>query len=203
MTATASRLCFDAATHTYTLNGKILPSVTRILEDVKIINYDHIPWHTRQMALERGSQVHLATQLDDELDLDESSLDGDYELPGYLEGWRAFRRAMDIERFDHIEKRMHDPLGFAGTMDRYIDGIVLDIKTNEAPWWVRIQLAAYAHMAGKENLTVARRMAVELHRDGTFKLFEFPIADQRKDFQTFCAALRVYQEKDSHRKGGV
>lgn len=156
------------------------------------------------MALERGRFVHTATQLDDEDDLDESTL-GD-ELPPYVAAWRKFRADMGFTSFDLIEHRMYDPqLGFAGTLDRFISasGILIDIKTNLAPWWVRIQLSAYKHMLDQQYPGGVRRMAVELHRNGTYRVIEFPIVDHRHDFQTFVAALRVWQEKESHRRRGV
>ncbi len=192
-------LTFDAAAHRYSLDGKVLPSVTQVLEDVGIIDYSGIPWDTRQMALTRGSNVHLATQLDDEGDLDEESA-GD--LMGYVQAWRAARAHLKLDRFDHIERRMaHTQFLFAGTTDREVGNVIVDLKTNEAPWWVRIQLAAYQCLAehnGAESVT--RRIAVELHPDCTFKIFEFGAREYRDDLQTFLAALRVRNEKQLNRR---
>lgn len=157
------------------------------------------------MALERGRHVHTATQLDDEQDLDEASVTE--EIFPYLIAWRRFRAETEIgqQPLERIEHRMHDDMGFAGTLDRFwlIGGILLDIKTSIAPWWVRFQLAAYKQMLDKEYKGAVRRMAIELHKDSTFKLLEFPVAEQRSDFQTFVAALRVWQEKQIHNRRGV
>lgn len=195
---TTLELQFDSATHTYSLGDRILPSVTQVMESVGIIDYSFLPHETREMALERGRHVHTATQLDDEQDLDEASLTG--ELPQYLAAWRSFV-ATTGHRFSLIEHRMHHQFGFAGTLDRFVpidakSGIVIDIKTNTAPEWVALQLSAYAAMLEAERPgLVARRMAVELRRDGTFRAMEFRVADQRRDFETFLAALRVCQYK--------
>ena len=58
-------LDFDPKSHTYRVGRLVLPSVTQILETVRIIDYSHIPWPTREMALFRGSWVHEATAMDD------------------------------------------------------------------------------------------------------------------------------------------
>jgi hypothetical protein len=178
--------------------------VTQVLEDCGIIDYSMIPGDTRQMALERGRDVHTATQFDDEGDLDETTID---ELLPYVQAWRNFRKEAGMVDFYLVEHRMADPaMNFAGTLDRFTlegGGILIDIKTNLAPWWVRIQLAAYKHLLDQEVNSAARRMAVELHKDGTFRVIEFPVAQQRADFQTFCAALRIYQEKQEEKRKGI
>ena len=200
----SSGLHFDHVSHRYKLDGRVLPSVTQVLENVGIIDYDGIPWETRQMALTRGSNVHLATQLDDEGDLDEDSV-GD--LMGYVKAWRAAKAALGITSFSHIEKRMaHSGFRYAGTMDRMFKGPsgtgeIIDIKTNTAPWWVRIQLAAYQCLAIANNLgAVSVRIAVELHPDGTFNAMMFGEREYRDDLQTFLAALRVMNEKELNRR---
>jgi len=190
-------LHFDSVAHRYTLDGVVLPSVTQVLEDVGIIDYSGIPWDTRQMALTRGSNVHLATQLDDEGDLDEST-----DLMPYVRAWRAARAHLKFDYFDHIEHRMaHGQFLYAGTTDRELPGAIVDIKTNDAPWWVRIQLAAYQCLAeANGSPPITRRIAVQLHADETFKIFEFGAREYRDDLQTFLAALRVRNEKEMNRR---
>jgi len=189
---------FDEATHTYTLNGIVLPSVTQVLEDVGLIDYSFIPGSMRDVYLRRGSAVHLATAYDDVGDLDEESLKP--ELRGYLEAWRKFR-ADSRFTWDRIEyQRFHRQYGYAGTLDRQgsVDArmntrTVVDIKTGHAPTWVRYQLAAYAGLY--EKPIGWRRMAVELHDDGTYGVTEFPCREFLSDFQVFLAALTVFSAK--------
>lgn len=199
-------LQFEETTHTYSVDGRVVPSVTQVLEDCGIIDYSMIPGDTRQMALERGRHVHAAAQFDDEEALEESSVTE--EIFPYLIGWRRFRAEVPLGAgpFDMIETRGHHGYGFAGTLDRSWKPqysptrIILDIKTSAAPWWVRLQLAAYAAIF---DFPGCRRIAVELHRDSTYKVIEFPIAEQKHDFQTFIAALRVWQEKTQHSRRGI
>lgn len=52
-------LKFDEKTHTYTLGGKVLPSVTQILEAVLFHNkYDGVDEETLKLASEKGKIVH-------------------------------------------------------------------------------------------------------------------------------------------------
>lgn len=199
MTATApvSILTFDEQTHRYFLDGRPVPNVTSVLEDVGIIDYDYLPLMTRERALERGRNVHLLTQFDDEGDLDENSVPE--ELDPYLAAWRKFRADSGFAH-DLIEHRGYHPMyRYAGTLDRrgrFADGrgaVLLDIKTSAAPWWVRIQLASYA--AFFENPMKYRRMSVELHDDATFRIQEFPCREYIRDFGVFTAALTVFNEK--------
>ena len=195
-------LNFDAPTHTYRWNGVVVPSVTQVLEDVGIIDYSYIPWGTREMALERGRFVHEATHLDDLGDLDEGALDE--ELLPYLMAWRRFRLDSGIV-LDKVEERGYHPqFGYAGTLDRTgtVQGscgwgaaveVLLDIKTSQAPAWARYQTAAYA--AFYPDPRRYRRMAVELHKDETYKIFEYDGKDWQKDFGVFCAALTTYKVK--------
>jgi hypothetical protein len=55
-------LHFDAAAHTYSVNGVVKPNVTSILEDVGIVDYSAVPAQNRELGLARGRVVHLITQ---------------------------------------------------------------------------------------------------------------------------------------------
>lgn len=53
------KLKFDEETHTYTLGGKVLPSVTSILEAVLFHNkYDGVDEETLKLASEKGRLIH-------------------------------------------------------------------------------------------------------------------------------------------------
>lgn len=190
----STELHFDEATHTYTKDGVVIPSVTQVMESVGIIDYSMIPWETREVALKRGSDVHLLTQFEDEGDLLEASVEP--HLRGYLAAWRRFKVEHEIGRLPItlMEHRGCHDFGYAGTLDRLFGTrVLLDIKTGAAPWWVRIQLAAYREMLKRGPLI---RIALELHKDGTYRPRECPMLEHRYDFDTFVAALRIAREKE-------
>lgn len=202
---------FDEPTHTYRWNGKVVPSVTQVLENVKIIDYDFIPHDTREMALERGRLVHQATHFDDEGDLDEATLDP--MLAGYVAAARNWQRdsGFQVEADDagkrFIEYRgFQEKFGYAGTLDRRgtigVNGkrfaTVADYKTNDAPYWTAYQLAGYC--AFFDSPRTFTRLAVELHADGSYKVYEFDGKTWQQDFSVFLAALTVWKVKDEHNR---
>lgn len=202
---TVNTLTFDAATHTYQLDGQEIPSVTQVLESVGLIDYSHIPWSTREMALERGRAVHEAIELDLEGDLDEESAD-EAGVLGYVQAARNARAALGILLPDAWEQRVyHERWQYAGTLDLRAGSILLDWKTNQAEYWVRYQLAAYAaciaQVDGRTHWGAAlvRRVCIELHPDSTYCLYEFGAESLFDDLQTFLAALRVHREKTNLR----
>lgn len=199
---TASALHFDEASHTYTLDGRRLESVTEVLEGAGLVDYSFIPGATRTMALERGSAVHMATAFDDEGDLDEAALDK--SLLPYLEGWRKFR-SDEGAVFEQIEHRGYHPqFLYAGTKDRRVrlpkrsgSAFDLDIKCGKAQPWVWIQIAAYQGMDASPRCTLP--FVVELPGDGTWREYPRP-ADWSFDryFNFFLSCLTVYRLKQSH-----
>jgi hypothetical protein len=185
-------LIFDEANHLYLLAGKLVPSVTRVLEATGLIDYSFLGVR-RYYYLERGRKVHRAAHEDDEGRLNEDETEP--EILGYVDGWRSFRRDYGFVP-NRIEQRVcHRRLGYAGTLDRtglVRDGseIILDIKSGIAPDAVRYQLAAYA--ACLPHPRTRRRRCVELHNDGTYRVIGFATADYQRDFDKYRQALNEF-----------
>lgn len=187
------RFSFDPETRIYHLDNGTIPSVTEVMKSVGIID---TAWFTEDAAW-RGNCIHFACQLDDEGDLDESSLSP--EIGGYLGAKRRLYREIGGFTPTHIEVPMfyEDDSGlvFGGRADRfgYIDGslekpfIVLDFKSGSIARWVCIQLAAYSMFFPD----CFRRIAAELRSDGTYNLQEFPIFERRRDVGIFRSAFAV------------
>jgi hypothetical protein len=172
--------------HEYTIDGKVYPGVTTILGDV----YGRFPYP--EGAAERGHHVHLATQLFDEDDLDDESLDP--LVAGYLEGWKRFRDEMDFVP-TQIEKLVHNEVyGYCGTLDRIgtMKGklYLIDIKSGAKEWWHRIQTAAYALCLPPD--TVFKRASVYLSAEGKYKI-DYYI--NKQDYHDWLSTLRVWQIK--------
>src|SRR5687767_7346130 len=81
---------FDELTHTYRVDGQVVPSVTQILQALDIVDYSYIPPAVREAALLRGRKVHIATHFDDQGDLDEQTVPE--EILPYVFAWRRFRQ---------------------------------------------------------------------------------------------------------------
>lgn len=172
--------------HEYTVDGKVYPGVTTIIGDV----YGRFPYP--EGSAERGHHVHLATQLFDENDLDESSLDE--VVNGYLEGYKLFVTEMDFNP-KQIELKVYNQVyGYCGTLDRlgvFRDRpnkkVLIDIKSGSPEWWHPIQTMAYAACLDDGPYD---RYALYLKPDGKYKLVPHT---RRADLQDWLCTVRVWQ----------
>jgi hypothetical protein len=193
----APALSFDEPTHTYRFAGRVVPSVTQVLEHA--CRWDFITPEQLEAAGRRGTYIHQLAHLSD---LDE--LDDDRERDGEhwqrLLAWRAFCRdyganwsAMETQGYSQL-------FGFAGTVDRRgllerhspSDRWVIDIKSSEAlgkTWGP--QTAAYKQIAIEEDSSwaFARRATVRLLANGTYKFDE---CKDREDWPLFKAMLTIH-----------
>ena len=113
----ARELVFDEPTHTYRVGGVLVPGVTTILRPLS--NFDGIPAAVLEAKRDLGQRVHFACQLDDEDDLEESSVEDDVEP--YLSAWRKFI-AESGARVIHNEQRVYEPtMRYAGTLDNVLE----------------------------------------------------------------------------------
>ncbi len=176
--------------HVYRLGAEVLPSITQVLRDVGIVDYSFLAPDQREAALAKGRLIHLQTELDDKGLLDESLAD-----MGYVDGWRAFREDHGFTPI-HRERMLYHPQYFyAGQPDAEDAKSVVEIKTGKPESWVRYQLAAQAAMT-----KAVQRVCVELPGNGTYRMYEFRAADQRRDFGVFTAALVVYRARREDKK---
>lgn len=188
----------DEATHTYTLDGVILPSVTQIIGS--LYDFSRVDPDLLERASEFGNHVHTACELDDEGDLDYPKLDP--ALRPRVNAWRAFKQTTKFkvainEGIVHSKK-----FRYAGKLDRF--GIlckgptcrqaIIDIKTctdlNDA---IGLQLAGYEIAAREEGLITGRscaRYAVQLRGDGTYRMCEYKDASDANYFLSFLNCHR-------------
>lgn len=187
-------LHFDADTHTYTIGGERLPSVTQVLEI--ITDLEGIPFRHLEYARGRGDAVHYACELHDQNDLDESTLEA--ELAPYVEAWIKFKRQTGFV-VDKIEHRMfHPALLYAGTLDRTgtLDGrpAIVDIKAVAKVYpTTGPQTAAYEALLKATEPDGPKeydRYSVQLCKNGTYKLH--PYRD-RADYSVFVSALTLWK----------
>lgn len=190
---------FDPASHTYTVGGVRIPSVTGILKPLYDFSMVDPAYLAYKAAI--GQAVHTATEYYDQDDLDLDSLDE--KISGYVYGWIKFRKETGFTP-RLVEARYLHPLHlYAGTLDREGDyqgqSTILDVKTTSTmSAAVGIQLAAYleSYVANNPGLPrPTRRTAVQLFQDGTYKAHDF--ADPG-DFAVFLSLLNVQRWKEKH-----
>lgn len=190
--AAAASLILDPSQHPDESTGKReYNGVTRTLAAAGVIS----TFEVTQDILNRGDEVHRATQYYDEKDLDLRTLPKDRY--GYLKAWRQFRKDNSfvptlIEHYVENTQYM-----IRGKLDRFgmIAGIaaipeaVLEIASGHILPYKRLQLAAYGWC--HDPTKVFRRIGVELRAHGTYNVVEFPVAEYFSDLHDFLACVRV------------
>lgn len=186
---------FDEASHEYRFGGRVVPSVTQVLETVGISDFSMVPEPVLDAAQKRGTAVHKACWYDDQDDLDESSVDP--SILGYLNGWRKFRAETGFTA-EQIEQRIYCPTNvYAGTPDRVgemnvLGRVLVDIKTGgESPSWP-IQLAAYMKALVGHG-SPFHRLVVQVTSGGTYKTHAYRVSDYPRHWNVFAGALTVYK----------
>ncbi len=158
--------------HVYRLGDRVVPSNTQILKDMGIID---TRYYNTEAAL-RGTKVHECVEL-------YSRYEGDFYWPavderyvGYVRGWEKFV----LESGWKSGLREHPIMGpgFATTVDDVGElnraCTILEVKTGTCPDWVGLQTAlqkvATILQYATLGLKPVKRVAVELRKNGTYKL---------------------------------
>lgn len=186
-----SALQFDEDSHTYRVDGHVVPSVTQII--APLYSFDGIPESVLNAKRDLGKAVHLACEYDDQDDLDDDSLTPEVLIR--VEAYRKFKR--DVKPVVLLnEQKLYSPkYKFAGTIDRryLIEGLewTVDLKTTASmSAAVGIQLAAYDRLVGDSGTRNGSKMgALQLNGDGTYKLYPFTDAS---DFPVFLSLLNIH-----------
>ncbi len=193
------KLIFEESEHVYTYDGEVIPSVTQVINP--LYDLSNIPKDILEYKSTLGTAVHLATELFDNNDLDESSLSP--ALIPYVNAWIKFITDTDVEILS-IENRVFHPLyKYAGTLDRGVilnnKRAIIDIKcVAQLGPHVGVQLAGYLEAKNKE-LTKAKhythRYAVQLKPDGTYRLEPYT---NKSDFSVFVGCLNLMKWRKNH-----
>ncbi len=184
------RLNFDADTHTYRLDGKRVPSVTQVLDDL-------LPgWQAEEWYLQRGTAVHACAPL--VARGIEFTHDG--QIDGQVAALRRFFREVKPEVIACEERVYSTRHGYAGTLDLVarVNGTVcvIDYKAS-IPVSVPYQLAAYAVAYGEPpNIIEPRRgIAVQLIDDGTYRMSSaYDLREYRARWLALLGAHNIRRE---------
>lgn len=200
--------------HEYRLDGVVVPSVTGILKAAGLVDFSHIPPNILGAALERGTTVHKAIHFSNENDLDVGGFMGEFPgYAGYLQAWLTFR---ETKRFRPIvcERRIASRVQqVAGTLDvlGVMDGhaALIDYKTaitidSVCP---DLQLAAYDVLAREwaasdpalaeffREYPFTDRFAIQLRKDGTFRLHKYNDPTLYRQFLTLVQAYHIVAKR--------
>ena len=159
-------LKFYEEPHLYTWNGELVPSVTQVMKYVLGDSYSNIDKLTLDIARDRGTCVHSATELFD-------SYKEGAVLSDYIEDTKKFflekygksiditeiidsYRGLALPSWSDVEKEFYfgGEFPYCGKIDRVADNQPWEIKCTSAAkmsaW--NIQLSAYAQAIGSDSV---------------------------------------------------
>jgi hypothetical protein len=183
-------LTFDGESHTYTIAGRRLMSVTQSLALVD----DR--WRIDPFYLQRGKFIHRACELYDNGELDESTVDP--QIRPYLDAYQKFLSDTGFKQ-GSIELRLaHPKLFYAGTLDRIgeLNGVdaLIDLKSGVKVRVDELQLAAYWELCRVNKIPVKKCFDLYLRDNGTYKLE--PIDNPRPLLPVFLNILGAAKFKE-------
>ena len=172
-------LGFIESTHTYTLYGQKIPSVTQLMAPLNAAVYGGINTEVLNKAADRGTEVHQAAENYANFGIEDISP----ERRGYFDGFR--------EWFDEVKpvvvstefKTYHKYLIYAGTIDllAYIHNklYVIDYKTTYSveKMLTRVQLEAYKQALISQGIPVEGKAVLHLQKTGKARLLEYDAYD--------------------------
>lgn len=181
-----SNFNFDAATHTYTRDGKKLLSGTQIIKICGIIDDSFYTAASRM----RGVAVHKACEL-----LAKGVLDWQSVHPKILGRVKAFEKFCSDFKWKPTacEVPIYHPTYLYGTTpDQADEETLVELKTGTIPEWADLQTALQAMALWPTDYFKKQRIAVELRDNGTYwtKHFTNP-----NDFNVAVAAIAIANYK--------
>ena len=202
MLSSETRLTFDEETHIYRLDGVIVPSVTKILKELALVDFSGIDPVVLNKKAELGTYVHKCCELMVQDDLDRENVL--LEARGYAQAFEKFLNEMcrgaSPFRILEMEKRVFHPfLRYAGTLDilaeRDNEQWIIDIKTGSPQITFPLQTAAYSDCLGGGH----KRACLYLSKDGTYRLDAHL---DMNDIRTWQSCVGLYHWK-MNAKGGT
>jgi hypothetical protein len=181
---------FDPETHSFSADGRRIPSVTQILKAGGWID-DH--YYTEQ-GRKRGENVHQATALLDQQILDWTSLSE--EIRAYVEVYERARAELKLG-IRRIECIVHKGRLWAGIEDREAmwkrQLTIVDLKTGTPTLADKLQIAGY----GATHVKPPRLLLLYLKSDG-YKVVELAHAECEEFGLAWERIVSLYHWRKAH-----
>lgn len=161
-----SPVVFDEAAHSYTLNGKQLRGVTKMIRTQLFSDeYANVPDGVLMTAADRGKAIHAECQLYDTIRI----------IPESIEG-KKYVQLCEVHGFLHEESEylVSDEKDFASSIDKVyrVDDNTVDLADIKTTYklnveYARWQLSIYAYLFEMQNpdIKVRNLIAIWLHND--------------------------------------
>jgi hypothetical protein len=197
-------LTFNEELHEYRWNGKVVPSVTGLINEWLKVTINGSDWHINRFTgavipsylmdegAEKGKDLHFGAECILKGGLDWNALDPEYEPP-----LKMFQKWLDDVKPQilYSEYRFyHKRYGYAGCVDvvAVIEKAlsIVDLKTGEAGL-VGPQSAAYleGYISQEKYIGRTARYCLHLPKDGSN--YKFEKLTNENDFEMFKACLML------------
>lgn len=190
-------LSFDAVRHEYRINGRVVPSVTQVLDVIRTGGGSDAQ---REYKRQIGKALDVAIELSERDDLDVDSLHED--VVPFFQAWLNFKQATGFRVLLNQPIVYSNKLQVAGTPDligtrepgKLNPDELLDTKcvfTMDPA--TAIQTAGYSMLALESlGIRIKKRGGVQLLRDGTFKFYSYT---NPSDEGVFRSCLNIFAWK--------
>ena len=173
---------FDSSTHSYTLEGTKIPSVSELLQPLHCYAYGQMTEQGQEAmrkAASRGTKVHKFCEdfdLGKEASIDESLVD-------YAKAYMVFLDEHEVEwkKVEHAGYSNWSGQLYGGTIDRFgiLDSVptLLDIKTTSSISKAKrimygTQMTFYEDILRRGGDEVAQLVILQLKKDGSYKIIK-------------------------------
>lgn len=162
-----NKIQFEEVEHTYTVEGRVMPSVTQIMEDVSKHYYDNeFAQRALKSASERGKEVHRMIELYEEQGIEPEK---DYKYYPYL---LQYKKAKKIEGFEILVNELMLANDYmAGTIDALgvLDGklVIIDFKITSKinVDLLELQLQGYKELCAYYGLDIEECFVLHLTKN--------------------------------------
>ena len=175
---------YDSATHSYYIDGVLVPSATQILNICGVVNNRFFTEGSRA----RGTAVHSCCHFFAEGDLDWSSVDE--RIVGYVRAYEAAIKTLDFKPTLCEIPQFSIGLQYGVTPDQVDESkkIIVELKTGYMRPWTSIQTALQAMALWPTDYSNSQRIGVQLGLDRKFRIEYF---DEPSDFEVAISMIRV------------
>ena len=183
---------FEESTHTYKIDGVVVPSVSEIMTPLTSLYYKEIDKNILDMACYRGSQVHKA--IEDFETWGEYTIDDKYK--DYMLNYKIFKKFNEIEIINQEQRLTNGK--FAGTYDMLakIDNktILIDHKTSKEIHnnLLSVQFAGYNELCEANGIKVDEFYCLHL----TKSKYEFRKIEINKEIWKKCKDIYFYIKEE-------
>lgn len=194
---------FDPVSHEGRMNGELWPSVTQLITHFGLVDYSGVPEETMERKRILGTNVHYATGLIDECDLDEEHQAKHFPstIP-YLEAYRKYRVQQPFEPSPKCGRLVSRKLRVHGEPDEHgmrIENIGNRPCIVEYKCCYELYPSTSTQTAGYQilieeclGIKIKGRYGLLLRPDGSYELERFTDAVDRQDF---LACVHLWHRK--------